>query len=47
MAKIKIISVDKIPLCPYCEKELDTIEQVSKGFFPQQLCIFVQIVIKY
>ncbi len=33
MAKIKIVSVDKIPLCPHCEKELDTIEQVSKGIF--------------
>lgn len=33
MAKISIVDVYKIPLCPYCEKELDTIERINKGFF--------------
>lgn len=32
MEKIKIInSNESIPICPYCEKQLTTIEKINKG----------------
>lgn len=33
MAKIKLISVDFLPKCPYCEKELKEIGSISAGAF--------------
>ena len=31
MSKIKIVDTDTIPKCPYCEKELETIERAYTG----------------
>jgi len=33
MSKIKIIDVDVVPVCPYCKKDLNIINQTSKGVF--------------
>lgn len=41
MAKIKIVNVDKIPLCPYCEEELDIIEKVEKDEFLSSTVIYI------
>jgi len=32
MSKTKLISVDFIPICPYCERELEEIGSMSTGF---------------
>ena len=31
MTKIKVINVDFIPKCPYCEKELEELGSLSTG----------------
>ena len=31
MAKTKVISVDFLPICPYCETELEEIGKASTG----------------
>ncbi len=30
MAEIKLVEVDEVPLCPYCEKDLNEIKVNSK-----------------
>lgn len=37
MIKIKIVESNTKPKCPYCEKELDCIEVIDKGFFEQTM----------
>ncbi len=42
MQPVKIISTDKLPICPYCGKELETIERaVSINGNSHQVSIFV------
>lgn len=32
MAKVKMVDVeDKYPVCPYCNKDMDTIERIKTG----------------
>jgi uncharacterized Zn-finger protein len=33
MASTKLVNVDFIPICPYCEKELEEIGSLSTGIF--------------
>lgn len=33
MAKVDIIDVEDLPICPYCEKELNEIGKVARGLF--------------
>lgn len=33
MAKVELIEVDVLPICPHCSKELDVIACIVKGFF--------------
>lgn len=40
MAQVKIVDVDVIPLCPLCDKPLDRILRICKGFLLQSY-IFV------
>ena len=30
MAQVRVVETDEIPVCPYCEKELDTIHVNAK-----------------
>jgi hypothetical protein len=44
MTKIKIIDAkDSILICPYCEKQLTTIEKINKGLLEQSVVYFVLI----
>lgn len=37
MPKIQLVESDTVPVCPYCNKQLQTIEVISKGFIEQTM----------
>jgi DNA-directed RNA polymerase subunit RPC12/RpoP len=48
MAKIKIIEVEQVPICPHCKNELHEIGKLKKGFIEQHvvyICMFCRAVL--
>lgn len=35
MPKVKYVEVEELPKCPYCDKDLNVIHTISKGFIAQ------------
>jgi predicted SprT family Zn-dependent metalloprotease len=41
MSKIKIVDAkESVPICPYCEKQLTTIEKINQGLLEQSVVYF-------
>jgi uncharacterized protein with PIN domain len=37
MAKVRLEYIDVLPICPYCEKELETIQAIHKGIMSRTI----------